>query len=162
MNNLFRNNRNSKIAIVVFIILLFAFFAIKARAQETLDVEVGSAVLRGETPVLGLTMACRGCGPIYTDYEFGFDLIGESTHEIYNSNVIQVRGQIVDGWGRFEMGLGFYYQNVAQEYTCDFGFHLLARYRVVERLSVQWRHSSSASSCYPNAGRDLITVAWRF
>ena len=76
--------------------------------------------------------------------------------------MIQVHAQIVDGWKRAEMGLGFYYQNVPQEYSCQFGFHLLARYRVTERISVQWRHSSSAGSCLPNAGRDLVTVGWRF
>jgi hypothetical protein len=132
------------------------------RGEQTLEVEAGAAVLRGETPAIGLTGACVGCGPVGTSFEYGFDLIGDSHDYEDNPNVIQVRAQIVDGWKKAEMGLGFYWQNVETEYVCDFGFHLLARWRFTDRISAQWRHSSSAGSCRPNVGRDLVTVAWRF
>lgn len=162
MNRLFRNGRQAVYYIAAFVVLLLALFAVKARAEQTLELEAGSAMLRGETPVLGLTIACKECGPVRTDYEFGFELIGESSHYLDNPNVIQVHGQLVDGWRNFEMGLGFYFQNVPTEYVCQFGFHLLARYRVSSRFALQWRHSSSGSSCIPNAGRDLLTLGYRF
>lgn len=162
MNRLFRNNKKAVYMIAAFIIVILSLFAIKTRAEQTLELELGSAVVRGETPVLGLTIACKDCGPVHTDYEFGFQLIGESKFYRDNPNVIQVEAQLVDGYRKFEAGLGFYYQNVPTEYTCQFGFHLLARYRISSRFAMQWRHSSSGSSCYPNAGRDLLTLAYRF
>lgn len=162
MKRLLRNKSAVVIGIAVFVAVLVWLFATPARAEQTLELDAGSAMLRGETPTLGFTIACKECGPVRTDYEFGFDLIGESEHYRDNPNVIQLRAQVVDGWKRFEMGLGFAYFNVEHEYTCQLTFHLLARYRFTERVALQWRHSSSGSSCKPNAGRDLATVSWRF
>ena len=162
MGRLFRNPKGVVYIIAAFVAALLLLFSVKARGEQTLAVEGGYAMLRGETPVLGLTWGCPGCGPVGTDWEAGVDLIGESSHYRDNPNSIQVRGQIVDGWKKAELGLGLFYQNSPGEYTCNFGFHLLARYRFTDRLAVQWRHSSSAGSCRPNAGRDLLTVGWRF
>lgn len=162
MGRLFRNPKPAVYAIVAFVVLLVILWAIPSRADQTLALEGGSAMLRGETPVMGVTIGCPGCGPVGTDYEFGFDLIGESTHRAYNPNVIQVRAQLVDGWKRAELGLGFAYFNVEHEFTCRFTFHLMARYRFTDRLALQWRHSSSGSSCLPNTGRDAVTIGWRF
>lgn len=162
MNRLFRNPKGAVYGIAAFVIILIVLWSVKARADQTFAIELGSAMVRGETPVLGLTIACKECGPVRTDYEFGFDLIGESSHYRDNPNVIQVRAQLVDGWRRFEAGIGFYYQNVPTEYVCQFGFHLLARFKFGERIAMQWRHSSSGSSCTPNVGRDLLTIGWRF
>ena len=162
MNRLFRNPKPALYGIIIFLCLLIILFATKARAEQTLALEAGSAVLRGETPTLGFTIACKECGPVRTDYEFGFELMGASSYYVDNPNVIQLHAQIVDGWKRFEMGLGFFWLNQPVEYTCDFGFHLLARYRFNDRFALQWRHSSSAGSCVPNAGRDLVTLGVRF
>lgn len=162
MGNPLDNPRVILWIVVAFVAGLVVLFSVKARADQTLALEAGSTVLRGETPTLGFNVGCPGCGPVGTDYEFGFELIGKSSHYRDNPNVIQLHAQIVDGWKRFELGLGFFWQNVPQEYTCDFGFHLLARYRFTDRLAVQWRHSSSAGSCRPNAGRDLVSVGWQF
>lgn len=162
MGRLFRNHKSALYLIGAAILVLLVLWSVHARAEQTFEFEAGSAMLRGETPVIGLTIACKECGPVNTDYEFGFDMIGSSHHYRDNPNVIQVRAQLIDGWKRFEMGLGFYYQNIPSEYVCQFGFHLLARYRLAERLALQWRHSSSGSSCRPNAGRDLLTASWRF
>lgn len=159
---LFRNSPRAVAAILVFVVALLVLFAVRARAEQTLAFEGGAAVLRGETPAVGLTVGCPRCGPVGTDYEFGFDLVGDSHDYEDDPNVIQVRAQIVDGWRRAELGLGFYWQNVETEYVCQFGFHLLARYRFTGRLAAQWRHSSSAGSCRPNYGRDLLVVSYRF
>lgn len=168
MKRLFRNPRPAVYAIFAFVLVLLGLFAVKARADQTLAVEAGSAMLRGETPTLGFTIACKGCGPVETDYEYGFELIGTSSHYQDNPNVIQLHAQIVDGWKNFEMGLGFFGTNIEHEYTCRFGFHLLARLRRPSHWwgwlpdSAQYRHSSSAGSCKPNAGRDLLTLGWTF
>jgi len=162
MRKLFLNKKPVVYGILLFVAALLALFAIKARADQDLYLEGGYAVVRGETPAVGLTIACKLCGPVNTDYEFGFDLIGESTHHQSNRNNIQVRAQIVDGYKNAELGLGMYYQSQPGEYVCDFGFHLMARYRFTDRIALQWRHSSSAGSCEPNAGRDLLMASWRF
>lgn len=161
MGKLFRNKKAVLYAIIAFVIALVSLFAIQARAEQTLELEAGYAMLRGETPTLGFNIACKECGPVRTDYEFGFELMGASEYYRDNPNVIQLHAQLVDGWKKFEMGLGFYYLNQPVEYTCEFGFHLLARYRFNDRIAMQWRHSSSAGSCVPNAGRDLLTFAIR-
>lgn len=159
---LFKNKKAVIYGIIVFLSLLILLFSIRARAEQELYIEAGAAVLRGETPTLGFTIACKECGPVNTDYEFGFELMGASEYYRDNPNVIQLHAQIVDGWKKFEMGLGFYYLNQPIEYTCEFGFHLMARYKFNDRFAVQWRHSSSAGSCVPNAGRDLFTIGYRF
>ncbi len=162
VKRLFRNRKSSRYAIVVFVVALAVLFAIKARAEQTLELEAGAAILRGETPTLGFNIACKECGPVRTDFEYGFELIGSSEHYRDNPNVIQLHAQLVDGWKRAEIGLGFYYLSNSQEYVCQFGFHLMARYRFSERIALQLRHSSSAGSCTPNAGRNLATIAVRF
>ena len=162
ISKLFRNDKPVVYAIVAFVALIVLLFSVKARADQNLTIEAGSAMLRGATPTLGFNWSCERCGPVDTDWEAGFELIGESRHFRDNPNVIQVHGQIVDGWKRAELGLGFYYQNQATEYVCRHGFHLLARFRFTDRLAAQWRHSSSAGSCIPNAGRDLLTLGWSF
>jgi len=162
LNRLFRNSKPAVYGILAFVLVLLVLWSVHARADQALTLEAGSAMIRGETPTVGVTVNCGRCGPINTDYEFGFDLIAESTHYRYNPNVIQVRAQLVDGYKRFEAGIGFYYQNVPTEYVCQFGFHLMTRFRISDRIALQWRHSSSAASCTPNAGRDLLTLGWSF
>lgn len=159
---LFRNSPRTVIAIVAFVLALLALFAVRARAEQTLAVEAGAAVLRGETPAVGLTIGCPRCGPVGTDYEFGFDLVGDSHEYSESPNAIGPRVMLVDGWRRAELGIGFQWWNVETGYTCQFTFALMARWRFSERIATQWRHSSSAGSCRPNYGRDLLAVSFRF
>ena len=159
---LFRNARGTVIAILVFVVALLVLFAVRARAEQTLAVEAGAAVLRGQTPAIGLTVGCPQCGPVGTSYEFGFDLVGDSHDYGESPNAIGPRVMLVDGWKQAELGLGFQWWNVETGYTCQFTFALLARWRFTDRLAAQWRHSSSAGSCRPNVGRDLLTVSYGF
>ena len=158
---LFNNPKAVTVAVLLFVGLLILLWSRHSRASD-LILEGGSAMLRGETPTLGVNLRWPSAGPVNTDYELGFNLVGESDHYRQNSNVIIVHALLVDGWRAFEAGLGFYGQNVAQEYNCQFGFQLMARWRFSQRLAAQWRHFSSAGSCLPNAGRDLLTLGWRF
>lgn len=160
-NKLFDNDKPVVYAIVIFVLLLLAFFAIPSRGSE-LAVEGGSAVVRGETPALGLNLRWPQQGPARTDWEAGFLLSGQSDHNRDNPNAFTLYGMLVDGYKNFEMGLGFAYTNTEWEYTCQETAALMARWRFTPRLTVQWRHFSSAGSCKPNAGRDFATVMWRF
>lgn len=158
---LFDNPKPVLYAIVAFVALLLALFAIKSRASD-LSVEGGSAMVRGETPALGLVVRWPQAGPVNTDWEVGFLLSGQSYHYQDNPNAFTAYGLIVDGWKKFELGFGFAYTNVSWEYTCQYTAALMARWRVSDRIAVQWRHFSSAGSCEPNAGRDFATVSWKF
>ena len=159
---LFRNPKGAVYGIIAFAVLLLLLFSIKARAEQTLQFEAGAAVLRGQTPAIGLTIGCPGCGPVGTDYEYGFDLVGDSHEYSESPNAIGPRVMIVDGYKRASLGLGFQWWNVETGYTCQFTFALMARYRISDRFAVQWRHSSSAGSCRPNVGRDLVMLSYRF
>jgi hypothetical protein len=158
---LFDNPRSAVYAIVVFVLILFTLFAIKARASD-LYVEGGAALVRGETAALGLNINWPQQGPAHTDWEAGFLLSGTSEYYRENPNAITLYGMLVDGYKNFELGLGFAYTNVEWEYTCQETFALMARWRFTPRLAAQWRHFSSAGSCKPNAGRDIATISWRF
>lgn len=159
---LFRNPKGAVYGILAFAVLLLMLFSMKARAEQTLQFEAGSAVLRGVTPAIGLTIGCPGCGPVNTDYEFGFDLVGDSHEYSESPNAIGPRVMLVDSYKRASLGLGFQWWNVETPYTCQFTFALMARYTISQRFAVQWRHSSSAGSCRPNIGRDLVMLSYRF
>lgn len=158
---LFDNPKPALYAIIVFVGLMLLLFSVKSRGED-LYFDAGSAIVRGEAPVIGLNIAWKEAGPVNTDYELGFKLIGQSEHYKENSNQFVVHAMLVDGWKNFEMGMGFAYFNVPSEYTCQFTYSLLARYRFTQRIHMQAHHFSSAGSCDPNAGRDLLTLGWRF
>jgi hypothetical protein len=160
-HKIFDNKKGSVIAIVIFVALLVTLFSVKARSEE-LYISGGSAVVRGETPTLGFNIAWKEQGPVNTDYELGFYLIGESDYYQHNSNQIVVYGNLVDGYKKFEAGIGFAWFNNQSEYTCTETFSLLARWRFTDRFHVQAHHFSSAGTCRPNKGRDLLTFGFRF
>lgn len=159
---LFRNPKSVVVLIVLFILTFLFLLSREARAEE-IYFDAGSAVLRGYTPTVGLNIAWRGAGPVNTDYELGFKLIGDSEFKgEEQSNQFVVHGMLVDGWKKAEMGIGFGYFNVPSDYNCQFNFALLGRYRFTDRIHAQWQHFSTAGSCRPNYGRDLLTLGWRF
>lgn len=151
------------VVVVVTIFVLAALFLYSRESRGSdLSFEAGSAIVRGETPVVGLAVNFPRAGPVNTDYEVGFLLSGTSTERESNPNAFTLYGLLVDGWKNFEMGMGFAYTTVEWEYTCQTTFALMARWRFTDRIAVQARHFSSGGSCDPNAGRDFLTASWRF
>jgi hypothetical protein len=162
INKLLDNPVKVIIAVVLFV-LLFLFLLSKEARSEEIYFDAGSAMVRGYTPAIGLNIAWKEEGPKKTDYELGFKLIGQSEYKGEDqSNQFVVHGMLVDGYKNFEMGMGFAYFNVESDYTCQFTYSLLARYRFTQRIHAQWHHFSTAGSCDPNPGRDLLTLGWRF
>lgn len=160
---LFDNPKKVIYVLIVFVVLMMALFAIPSRGEASeLYLDAGSAVVRGETPTLGLNITFPRQGPANTDYEVGFNLIGQSDHRQHNPNQFVVHGMLVDGYKNFEMGMGFAYFNVPSEYNCQFTYSLLGRWRFNDRFHAQWHHFSTAGSCKPNPGRDLLTIGYRF
>lgn len=158
---LFDNPKQVVYLIALFVALLLYFFSLESRGSE-LSVEGGSAYVRGETPYMGLNVRWPRQGPANTDWEAGFILSGQSSYHRDNPNAVTLYGMIVDGYGPFEIGLGFAYTNVDWEYTCRETFALKMGWRFSDRLYAGVKHFSSAGSCKPNAGRDFIGVSWRF
>jgi hypothetical protein len=147
--------------VAMFVALYLLLLAHDARADSEMRVQAGSAVLRGETPFLGLNVKWPDAGPGTTDWEAGFLLSGASDHRKHNPQAVTAYGMLVPNYGPFELGVGFAYTNNEWEYTCQGTFALMAGY-MRSRWSLRWMHFSSAGSCLPNSGRDFIAAGWRF
>lgn len=158
IGRLFRNPRKAQYAIAVFVLLLIAAFATQCRA-ETLHAEAGSAIVRGETPAVGLSLHFPN-GPADTSYECGLLLIGAADRSANNSAAYCM---LVDGFRRLDAGLGLAALNHSDEFnTGTMQFALMLRYRITDRLALTWRHFSNAGQQQPNYGRDVLLVGWRF
>jgi hypothetical protein len=157
-------NKKTQALVALFLIALIGFLSCFSQKAEGSDlrVEAGSAMLRGWTPTLGFSANYIDAGPGYTDLEAGILLVGESEHRGEpQSNTGTLYGMVWSSAGPVDLGIGVAYTQGVQTYTCDTTFALGARYRPTRRLTVQWRHFSSADTCQPNTGRDLLTVSWR-
>lgn len=133
-------------------------------ADSTLRVESGATYVRGEAPVLAVTITLPKAGPIDTDYQFGIVLIGSSRYNgVDQGNQAALQFQLVDGFGKFEMGLGVAYLQVTDDYNGSHGnFSLQLAYRFTDRQAVIIRHFSNLGTVSPNTGRDLYLYSWRF
>lgn len=169
MSKLFRNPKGAVIVITLFLLAILISFATTCRS-EALSFEAGRAFIHGETPVMAL--AVKFTGPSHadagfveshlldTDYEFGLVLVGENGP---NPNQIGAQAQIVDGFGKLDLGLGgVYLQNTDQWNGSHLNFSLMARYRFTDHWSLNYRHWSNAGTKAPNIGRDMLLVGWRF
>jgi len=162
IGKLFNNPRSIRWIIVGALAIFIALLSVKSRGEE-LYFDAGSAVVRGYAPTLGLNIAWKEAGPVNTDYELGFKLIGQSEYrDVHQSNQFVIHGMLVDGYKNFEMGMGFAYFNVPSDYACQETFTILTRWRFTPRIHAQYQHYSSGGSCKPNVGRDLFTLGWRF
>jgi hypothetical protein len=159
---LFKNPKQAVYWIVGFVVLLLILFSVESRGSE-LRFEAGQAIFKGHTPTVGMNLKWREAGPVRTDYEAGFHLIGSSDHpgKEGSPNSFTLYGQLVDGYRWFELGLGFAFTNVDNLYHCRFTANMMAGL-TWERLTLRWYHNSSAGSCRPNTGRDLLKLGWRF
>lgn len=157
--------------IFLFVIILLILFATPARSEPELRVEAGSTVLKGETAAVGMTVRWRESGPVGTDWEGGFRLIHSSDEpgRMNSPRSFTLHGQIVDGYKGFEAGFGFAFTNVDNLYHCRFtanltagldGHYLPGKWN--DRMTLRWYHNSSAGSCTPNTGRDVIMLGWKF
>jgi len=162
MKDIFNLPKSIKWLVVLAVIAFLTFLSFSSRGSE-LYLDAGSAIVRGETPVLGLNIAWKNAGPVNTDYELGFKLIGQSDYKGKpQTNQFALHALLVDGYKNFEMGMGFAYFNVPSNYTCQENFSIMVRWRFTDRIHLQGQHYSSAGSCKPNVGRDLVTLGWRF
>lgn len=162
IQRLFNNSKPLVYGIALFVALMLLLFSVKSRGED-LYFDAGSAVVRGYTPTIGLNIVWHEAGPVNTDYEAGFNLIGQSDYKgEHQPNQFVVHGMLVDGWKNAELGMGFAYFNNQTAYNCQFTYSMLARYRFTQDIHIQWHHFSTSGSCKPNLGRDLLTIGYRF
>ena len=162
------NPRNPKTQLLVGIVLalFLAGAATTCRgAEPVLQFGIGSAVIRGEAPALDLALVYPEAGPGDADYVLGVTLIGDS--ELYGQpqrNQVAWRAGVVEGFGRFDVGLGVArLQNEDAFNSCRLQFALSLGYRFVHwPVVVGLQHFSNSGTCSPNKGRDLLMVGWRF
>lgn len=147
--------------LLAFVAVLIAAFATQCRA-EGLSLEVGSTIVRGETPSLGFVKSWRNRGVGDYAYECGFGIVGSSTFKgAPQSNQGVAECLLVDGFGRIDIGAGLAAQSSSDDYNTRVNFSLLLRWRITDRWSVAYRHRSNAGSGSPNKGRDMILVGVR-
>lgn len=151
--------------VLIFIGFFLGTLATKARADESyLEVRGGTTAVRGLTVVMGLDLVFPDAAPGDADYRCGVVLVGPSTdYGVKQRQQAAVQCQIVDGYGRFDMGLGIAALQHTDTYNgSTVNFSLSIGYRITDRVSVQFQHWSNAGTVKPNKGRDMLTIGWRF
>lgn len=161
ISRIFPHKPKVRYVLLAFVVLFVAALATTCRA-EGVSVEVGSTIVRGETPSVGFVQSWRNRGVGDYAYECGFGIVGSSTFrgvEQRNQGVAECL--MVDGFGRFDIGAGLAAQSSSDDYNTRANFSLLLRWRITERLSLAYRHRSNADTSAPNVGRDLLIFGVR-
>lgn len=154
------NPSKSRALVAAIVIFLALGFCTDARSSE-LWVEAGATVTRAQAPVLGFVIEWPGAGPTDTDYQVGLHLIG-SADGMRNQSALSFL--LVDGIGRFDVGLGVCLLHHIDEISGsrgNFGLHLAYRFRG-NRYAARARHCSNSGQTSPNKGRDLAVIGRRF
>jgi hypothetical protein len=158
---------------LVLVLLLIAAFAAalfwpKAHA-EVLDAPYvqmsgGYTIIRGQTPVLDLTFTEPAPQLRNAYWQESLTVIGESNFQgMAVPNNFVVRALFVDGFGRFDIGLGLsWMQNPAPYNGSPVNFNLQLAGRLPWDLTLTYTHLSNAGSRTPNLGRDIVLVGRRF
>ncbi len=152
------------------LIVLAVGFCTTARSAEVpagttvpyVQMGIGSTVVRGATPVVGLNIVYpNAVGD--ASYEIGATFIGQSSfRDVPQRNNFALHAGIVDGFGRFDVGLGVAYLQNTDEYNgSQLNFQLLLGYRF-DNWTVRLQHFSNGSTKMPNRGRDMLMVYYKF
>lgn len=160
-------DRKSATLVMIVVALLIAGFATRCRAADDPYIQfgAGSTIMRGETTALDLSVVYPDAAPGDADYAVGITFVGQSSlyGESQRPNFMW-RAEIIDGFGRFDVGLGVVYiQNSDIYNSCGANFTLSLAYRLVKLpLTMVVRHFSNGGTCSPNKGRDMVFLAYRF
>jgi hypothetical protein len=163
-----QGNRKVQLGVLVVIALLVAASATRcahAGDGDYAQFGIGSTIVRGPAPVVDYSLVYQDAAPKDAWLEVGATFIGESNFEgAYQRNNFALRAAILDGFGRFDVGLGAaFLQNVDTYNGSHVNFTLILQYRV-KSLPFNFRvqHFSNGGTQSPNKGRDMLMVMWRF
>lgn len=131
------------------------------------DFQVGSAVIRGYTPAIGI----EGNFPLpitrFKSYvEVGMLDVGTSNFNgvHYENNLIWRSVFLVNVVGGLDAGIGASYMDNPYPYNgtkTNAALELAYRFKSVP-LTLKYEHFSDAGSVEPNYGRDILFVSYRF
>lgn len=167
--SLFRNPPKVVIIIGIFV-AAFAAGLIWNKAHSApvdapyVQLSGGSAVVRGYAPVLDLTFTEPAPQLHGAYWQESLTVIGSSTFNGQQApNNFVARGLFVDGFGKFDIGLGLsWMQNPAPFNGSAVNFNLQLAYRLPLGATLTYTHLSNAGTKLPNYGRDIVLVGWRF
>jgi hypothetical protein len=125
---------------------------------------VGTTFIRGPASVLDLTFTEPASQLKGAYWQESLTIIGTSTFNGQSvPNNFAARGLFVDGFGRFDVGLGLsWMQNPAPYNGSPVNFNLQLAYRLGFGATLTYTHLSNAGSRLPNLGRDILILGWRF
>lgn len=157
-------------AVLILVLLLAIGLAIPQCHAAPLDAPYvqlsgGAALIRGPTPSMDLTFTEPASVLRNAYWQESLTVIGTSSFRGASvPNNFVVRGLFVDGFGRFDVGLGLaWMQNPAPYNGSPVNFNLQFAYRFIELpLTLTYTHLSNAGSQTPNLGRDIVLLGWRF
>lgn len=155
--SLFPHEKAVRYILLGFAAVLIAGMATTCRA-DAMTFEVGAQYLRG--PAAAVVASTRWDAPKDAEWEAGLVLVGRS-----DTDRGVAGGQVlyVDGFGKFDIGLGLaYFNRVPKVLGSNMNFALLVGYRFTDRFGVNVRHWSNAGTTEDNAGLDVLTVSYRF
>lgn len=149
-----------------FLLLAIAASAMACHAAETqAQFGMGSAYADGSAPALDLTVITDLGASGDARWQYGLTLVGPSTYmDRKQGNQAALSAMLVDSVGRVDVGLGVAYMRKADIYNGSrANFSLLLAYRFQRwPLTIGLRHWSNAGMKYPNVGRNLAILSWRF
>lgn len=158
-----QGNRKTQILVVIVLALLLGAFATTARSAESYaSFGAGSTVVRGEAPMIDLTITYPEAGPKDADYAIGVNFIGGSDFRGTQPNQFAWRAEVLDGYGPCDVGLGVaYLQNVDTYNGSHTNFTLSLGCRL-GNWKATIRHFSNGGTVAPNKGRDMLYVSYIF
>jgi Lipid A 3-O-deacylase (PagL) len=162
------------IAVLGLVALLVLGFIIPncSRAAETelptfapyVQLSGGTTIVRGPAPVLDLTFTEPATQLRGAYWQESLTVIGSSTYKNVDApNNFALRGLFVDGFGRFDVGLGLSWMQNPYPYNgSNVNFALQLGWRFNDCITTTYGHMSNAGTKLPNLGRDLIFIGCRF
>lgn len=167
---LFNLSRNTLLAVGAVILALAIGFAVPQCHAGVLDapytqLSAGEAIVRGHAPVLDMTFTERASVLRNAYWQESLTIVGSSMYRGANvPNNFIVRGLFVDGFGRFDIGLGLAWIDNYLPYNgqhVNFALQLAYRFKVLP-VTITYAHESDAGTQLPNLGRDELMLGWRF
>lgn len=154
--SLFPHQKTVRYVLTGFVALFI--LALATRCHADVAFETGVQYLRG--PAAAVVVGNRWAGPQDSQWEAGLVLVGRNPDD---RGVMGVQAQYIDGFGRFDIGLGVaYFNRVPDLLGSQLNFSLMLGYWISERWALNLRHFSNAGTTESNTGIDLLLASYRF
>lgn len=150
--------------LLAFLFLAVGAWATKCHAADSAILFEGG-VQYIEGPAAALLVSVDYPGPGDARIEAGLFLVGAVERSDRETGRGVMGGQVllVDGFGKFDLGLGLAYMNgIHEQLGSQLNFHLMVRYRLPRDWYIAARHWSNAGTTAHNSGLDVISVGRRF